>query len=88
MGPGALPGNAAKEAREHNGCDSVASGLKLCKRPSAVVYKSPKAGEKQLAKASEAAGRELWRQMLDHQRNICNPTKIMALNYLSLALVH
>lgn len=44
--------------------------------------------KKQLVKASEAAGRELWRQMLEHHRTICNPTKIMALNYLSLALVH
>ena len=44
--------------------------------------------KKQLVKASEAAGGELWRQMLEHHRTICNPTKIMALNYLSLALVH
>lgn len=44
--------------------------------------------EKQLMKAREAAGRQLWRQMLEHHRTICNPTKIMALNYPSLALVH
>lgn len=44
--------------------------------------------EKQLMKAREAAGRQLWRQMLEHHWTICNPTKIMALNYPSLALVH
>lgn len=83
-----FPGKHAKEAREYDVCDSVASSLRQPKRPRAVIYKSPKAGEKQLVKAREAAGRELWRQMLEHHRTICNLTKIMALNYLSLALVH
>lgn len=77
-GAGAVLGKAAKEAREHHGC----------KRPGAVVSESLKGGGKQLIKARQAAGRALQRQMLEHHPTICNPPKIMALNYPSLALVH
>lgn len=66
LGPGAFLGKAAKEAREHHGCSSVASGPRQWKRPRAVVDKSLEGGGKQLMKAKEAAGRELWRQMLEH----------------------
>lgn len=63
IGPGAFPGKLAKEAREHDVCDSMASSLRQRKRPRLVLHKSPKTSEKQLLEASEAAGRELWRRM-------------------------